>query len=321
MRKAAVIVLTIVFFTASTIAQAGFLSRLRNRDGADADMFPGTGTVEGLERTSKIVTYRGNRFDKEFGEGGYRYRQFGLSNLKVADYNYGGSDKRVVIELATMDNMDGAAGLFHFYRGIVLKNSGAPVDVGAEGVIDQARGGSTIYFYKSNIFGKIIYSGKAPVPDLLPIAKAVDNLIKTPRTGNKPEGFNYIDIPGVVMDTVAVTPGATFSTDFLPPSVWASAPGGGSAASDLFIITRRTSKEASALAKDYAAYMRMMGDNFEEVRRGKQRFYQGVDPTQGRVIFTAYKTLLIIAARPDGYEKGEQLIEKVMQKYDSINQR
>jgi len=34
------------------------------------------------------------------------------------------------------------------------------------------------------------------------------------------------------------------------------------------------------------------------------------------VIFTAYKNVLIIAARPDGYDKGEELIRMVMEKID-----
>jgi hypothetical protein len=103
----------------------------------------------------------------------------------------------------------------------------------------------------------------------------------------------------------------------LPPSVTASAPGGGSLATDLFIITRSSPKEAEKVARNYVAFLRLFGENFEEYRRdGKQRFYRGVDHAQGRVVFTAYKKTVIIAARPDGYPKGEALIEAVMRKID-----
>lgn len=317
MRKTTLFVLIALVSLSAPAGAAGLFARLRGNDTAASGMFPGSGDVPDLVRVSKVLTYKGKTFNDHFGAAGAPYIMYGFSDVKAADYNYGDDDKRVVIEIATMGSTDAAAGLFHHLRGTTLANVGEPVDVGVEGMIDAGRGGRTIYFYTSNLFVKIIYSGKTPIPDLMPIAKAVEGRMPEGKA-QKPEGFKYIDIPGVNMETVGVTPGNTFSMQDLPPSVTASAPGGGSTASDLFIITRGSAKEANKVVKDYAAYLRLLGENFEEYRRGdKQRFYKGVDPVQGRVVFTAYKKVVIIAARPNGYPKGEALIEAVMRKIDS----
>lgn len=317
MRQATVLVLITLLLLPPAAEAAGLFAKLRGRDAAADGMFPGSGVVDGLEKVSKVTTYRSHNLSKHFGEFAGRYAQYGLQDVKVCEYDFGGPGERLVVEIGTMDSVDAAAGLFHFYRAKVVAGSGKPVDIGTEGIIDAGRGSRTIYFYKANLFVKIIYSGKTDsIPDIVPVARAVDARIKN-RGAEKPLGFKYIDIPGVDMRSVAVTPGRTFNIQELPPAVWASSPGGGSTASDLFIITRRGAKEATQVAKDYAAWLRMLGENFEEFRRGKQRFYQAVDPSQGRVIFTAYKHVVIIAARPDGFDKGEALIEAVMRKIDA----
>ncbi|MDR0363133.1 MAG: hypothetical protein LBJ46_10695 [Planctomycetota bacterium] len=320
MSKTSVFVLILAFVVSAAPrgGAAGFLARFRGRDAAGSAMFPETGDVPTLKKTTKVLSYRGETFQKHYGRAGNRYLQYGMQNMLSAEYEYGDAGGMLTIEIATMESPTSAAGIFHYHRGAILRNAGRQVDVGAEGVIDVERDGRNLYFYKSNIFVKVIYSGREPVPDLAAVARAVDAKMGG-RKEERPDGFRYIEVPGVNAATVELTPGFTFNMTFLPPAVWASAPGGGSTASDLFIIGRRSYKEAAQLYRDYSSYLRLSGENFTEFSRGRQKFTQAVDPQQGRVIFSAYKNALIIAARPDGYEKGEALIQAVMRRIDSLD--
>lgn len=317
MRKATVFVLVALLFLGADAGAAGLIARMRGKDTGNRGMFPEDEAVPGLKREGKVLTYKGKTFENHYGTAGNRYLQYGLANLKAADYILGGEDKRVVIEIATMDSVNAAAGLFHAYRSGVMKSKGQDIDVGMEGVLDSERGGRNVYFYKSNLFVKIVYSGRMPIPDLVPLARVVDAEIPAGRN-TKPDGLKYIDVEGVDMSTVAITPGYTFSSNFLPPSVWANAAAaGGSTATDLFIITRANSREAAQVAKDYTSYMRLASENYEQYKRGKLSFTKGTDPVQGRVIFTSYKNAVIIVARPDGFERGEALIDRVIAKIDA----
>lgn len=313
-RKTALLVLALLLFP--LLAEAAMPNPFRRRSASD-NMFPGKGDIPGLEPLGKVLSYNLNRFKELYGSAGNRYIQYGLQGMLACDYAYGGKDRRVSIEIATMESPTAAAGLFHHHRGNVLAGNGQSIAVGAEGVLDSGRENRSLYFYRGQVFAKVIYSGKDPVPDLLPIAQFID--AKAPRGQDaKPEGFSYIEIEGINPDSVELTPGFTFNLSFLPASVSASAPGGGSVASDLFVITRNSPKEASQLYSDYVSYLKMYAEYHEEYRRDRQRFIKAVDPNQGRVVCTAYKNVFIIAARPDGYEKGEALIDKVMAKVDQL---
>ncbi|MDR1521007.1 MAG: hypothetical protein LBU23_12835 [Planctomycetota bacterium] len=315
-RKAAVLVLILAL--AAPEAGAAMANLFRRRSASDG-MFPATGDVPDLTLTSrKILAYSGEKFAELYGAAGNRYLEYGLINMMVAEYVHGGKGRRLSLELATMESPVAAAGLFHHHRGKVLAGNGTPVDVGIEGVLDKGRDNRNLYFYRGRIFAKVIYSGPEPIPDLLPTGRFVDARLPA-GTDAKPEGFAYIDVPGINRETIALTPGFTFNISFLPPSVWASAPGGGSVASDLFVITRNTRKEAEGLYNDYFSYLKLYADYFEEYRRGDRRFVKAVDPNQGRVLFTWHGNAMIIAARPDGYEKGEVLIDAVEAKIDEIN--
>jgi len=313
MRKAVYLVLTLLLLTCA--AEAGMPRLFNKRDAVRGGMFPVKGDVDGLVPQGKPVKYREHSFQDFYGKQANIFLAYGVENLSTAEYTYGGSDKRITIEMATMEDAMGAAGLFHYHRGTVLKTSGTPVDVGAEAVLDTERDGRNLYFYRSSIFVKILYSGKEPVPSLMPIAQYIDSKIPKGRD-DKPQGFEYVKVPWTDEKTVALTPGFCFSLTFMPPAITASAPGAGSIASDLFIITRRTNGDAQELYNDYRQYLQTFAEYIEEIRRDRQRYTQAVDPNQGRVIFTAYKNVLIIAARPDGYDKGEELIRMVMEKID-----
>lgn len=319
MRKTAVVVLTaVVFSVIPSAALAVNLNPFRGRPLAQDNMFPESNEIPDLTRAGKILTYRNEKFQEYYGSSGNRYLQYGMINLVVGEYLWGGKDRRITIELATMDTPTAAAGLYHYHRGKVVGEKGRNVDVGAEGIVDEGRGSRNLYFHKANIFAKILYGGAEPVPDLLPVARAVDSRIRGD-TDEKPDGFAYIKIEGVNEDTIELTPGFTFNMTFLPPAVWASAPGGGSVASDLFIITRPTNKEAAELYTGYASYLRMSAEYHEEYKRGGMKFIKAVDPNQGRVVFTSYRNVFIIAARPDGYERGEALIDRVIDKIDEVS--
>lgn len=314
------LILVLILFGVAALGEAGMPNPFRRDRSASrrgGKIFPETGDIPGLERTSKVVTYQEDKFQEFYGAAGNRYIQYGLINLMTAEYLYNGPKGRTTIEVATMENPTAAAGLFHYHRGSVLGGRGEEAPVGAEGVLDSRRESRNLYFYRSNMFVKVVYSGAEPVPDLRPIGKFIDEQLPMGRD-DRPDGFNYIEIEGVNKDTISLTPGFTFNISFLPPSVWASAPGGGSQASDLFIITKLNSRDAAELLTDYASYLRLHAEYIEEYKRGGQRYVKGVDPNQGRVVATAYRHAFIIAARPDGYERGEALIDRVMARMDEV---
>ncbi|MCC8190290.1 MAG: hypothetical protein LIP77_06580 [Planctomycetes bacterium] len=297
-------------------AEAGM--PFRRKGVARTGYFPEEGDVPHLVRTSKVLTYKGEKFQEFYGSLGNRYIQYGLLNMMSAEYTYGGREGRMTIEMSTMENPVAAAGLFHYHRGDLLQAEGQMVDVGTEGVLDTGRGGRNLYFYRSNLFVKIVYSGKEPVPDITVIGKFIDSQMPAGKDA-RPEGFSYIEVDGVNTGTIALTPGFTFNISFLPPAVFASAPGAGSVASDLYIITRNLDRDAAQLHKDYTAYLKLFAEYVEEYRRDGQAYTKAVDPNQGRVVCTQYRNAFIIMARPDGYEKGEVMIDRVMAKIDELS--
>lgn len=307
-------------FSLNPGAEAGMWRRARE-EGVDESAkrvgaFPDTGEVEGLVRVGKILTYKNNKFQELYGAAGNRYIQYGMVDMMSCDYTFGDDDQPLSIEIANMLTNTAAAGLFHHHRGTVLQKKGKAIDVGAEGVIDASRGNRNLYFYRGKQFVKIVYSGTPPAPPLIEIAEVMDARMPKGRD-DKPDGIDYINIEGVNENTVELTHGFTFNYNFLPPSVWASAPGGGSPASDMFVITKVLDRDAAELYQGYSTYLRLNAEYYEEYQRnGKQSYVKAVDPRQGRVLFTAYKNCLIIAARPDGYEKGEVLIDRVIEKID-----
>lgn len=279
-------------------------------------LFPGSNDVDGLKQVRKPLTYKGETFQEFYGKAGNIYIEYGMLTMQAAEYDYGPAKGRVNLEIFTLETPINAAGLFHYNRGR-LRAPGQKVDVGAEGILDVGRKGRNLYFYRAKSFVKIVYSGKGEAPDLLPIAEYVDSHLPSGRD-DKPDGLDYIDIEGISKDTIAITPGFTFNISFMPPSVWASAPGGGSPASDLFVITRNLDRDAEEIFRDYTSYLKLHAKYIEEYTRENMKYTKAVDPTQGRVVFTCYRNAVIVAARPDGYEKGEVLIDRVMERIDEI---
>lgn len=319
MPRKTVIALLIFFTLFAGVCDAGMPFSRRNRDGSrGGGPFPGAGDVVDLSPEGKTKSYQPDSLTEFYGDAANRYLQYGLLKMESRDYLYGGPKDRVNIEIATMESPTAAAGLYHFHRGKLLEGAGKPLDIGAEAVLDVKRDSRNLYFYRGAYFIKIVYSGKGRPPDLTPIARYIDDHMPAKAKDEKPQGFEYIDIDGINKDTIALTPGFTFNISFLPPSVWASAPGGGSPASDLYIITRLSDNDAAELQQDYTAFLRLHAEYFEEYKVGSMKLTKGIDPNQGRVVFGAYRNALIIAARPDGYVKGEALIEQVMDRIDEV---
>lgn len=314
--RAILTILVFSFFLSLGSVTAGETVKPGRRLGkGTASYLPVPGEAPGLELTKKAAIYRGDKFNEYYGASGARYMQYGLSDIATAEYTLGGEGKTMTAEAARMKSQTAAAGMFHYYRGQFLAGRGTAVQVGSEGVVDSVRKNRSLYFYKGSVFCKVVYSGPEPVPDLVPVGLAMAAMIKG-ESNIRADGFAYLDVPGVEMDTVGLTPGFTFNSLFLPPSVCARAPGAGAEVSDIYMITTQKAGTAQKVGKDYETYLRLNGDNYEVYKRGKQRFCKAVDPGQGRVVFTVYKNSVIIVARPQEYEKGEALIEQVLRRMD-----
>lgn len=317
MRKTTIIVL--IALTLCCAAQAAMPNPFRRMGASNGRMMPENGDFSGLTPTGKTLTYSEKRLIDFYGKSAGPFLAYGYDTLFRREYTLNSPKDRITIEVAVMGSTLGAAGLYHHHRlNIIGQGKWAPAAVGAEGMTDKGRQNRNLYFYKEKYFCKVIYSGSEPVPDLVPIARVVENKLPQGISDQRPTEFAVIDIPGVNMETLSVTAGSCFNLTFMPVAVTASAPGGGSVASDMFLVTRYRDSEAADLYRDYASYLKMFANYFEEYTVNGRTYGKAVDPNQGRVLFTVYRNLFIIAARPDGYEKGEPLIAAIMARYDQI---
>ncbi|MCX7934761.1 MAG: hypothetical protein N3A66_05830 [Planctomycetota bacterium] len=273
---------------------------------------PENGAVPGLKRVGKIRQYRTSQLNEYLGPSANLFVGYGAENLAVADYVLGDAKQTLAVECYGMNSDVAAAGIFHYYRGRWLRGRGTPVEVGSEGVLDQTRENRNLYFYKQRYFFKIIYSGPLPVPDLTPLGRAVANAV--PGTSERPRGFEFLEVEGVARDTAYVSPGYTFNCDFLPPGVFAKAPGAGDIA-EVFIIAHLNEDEAQKTARDYRTYLQLNGQNYSQKGVAKGRVvWQARDPNQGRVMCTQHKQFVIGVVRPQTWEKAEALLDAIVKK-------
>lgn len=287
----------------------------------DTRYLPENGAVPGLARVGKMRGYGSKDMREYLGDATAMFVQYGAQGVSTADYTLGAKDRTVTVECFLMEDDIEAAGIFHCYRGKKLRGLGSPVEAGAEGVLDRKRDGRNLYFYKQRFFFKIIYSGKDPVPDLLPLARAV--AARVPGNASRPKGFEFISVDGVDATTAGVTPGFTFDCDFLPPGVIVKAPGAGDVA-DLFLISHLDEKSAEKSGRDYRTYLQLNGENYESRKaNGRREVWMARDPVQGRVIATVYGKYLVGVVRPKTYEDAEAIINRVLEKIyaDSYGKR
>jgi len=280
-------------------------------------ILPESGTVSGLVRIGKIRQYRTSQMDQFLGEGAKLFASYGAKLLAVADYRFADPKKTASIECYEMDSPVAAAGIYHYYRGKFLRGRGAPAQIGTEAVLDQGRGNRNLYFYKQRHFFKVIYSGNEPVPDLMPLGRAIAG--RVPGGDEKPRGFECLEVDGVDATSSYVTPGYTFNCDFLPPGIFAKAPGAGTQVAEAFVIAHSSDEDAERTARDYRTYLQINGTDYEASAFGKKRraCWQARDPSQGRVIFTVHRQYLVGVVRPQTYEAARPLLEAIVHRIGS----
>ena len=274
------------------------------------DYLPNTGAVTGLVRTTKKSVYRGAKMGKRLGGNAALYVNYGARAMATADYTLGGADGNLTVEIFIMEQDVAGSGLFHHFRGHKLRNTGRTVTVGAEGVVDTQRKDRNLYFYKESLFCKLIYTGREPVPNLVPLGQRIAGRLRGHQ--KQPRAFQYLALEGIKPETASVSPGYTFNCQFLPPGVFADAPGAGAIAR-AFLIEHDSPKSAAKTAQDYRAYLSVHGANYG-LKYGpkRRRTWWARQPDQGRVICTQYREWLVGVQWPKNYTKGEALIERIV---------
>ncbi|MBN1257811.1 MAG: hypothetical protein JXA52_08915 [Planctomycetes bacterium] len=271
---------------------------------------PENGVLEGWNRSGKFQRYGASSLHEYIGNQAKMIRSYGFNNLCACDYSRA-NDKypTLSIESYEMDKPLAASGIYHYHRGRLLREMGTPVDVGVEGVIFNER----LYFYQGRYFFKIIYTGKPEtMPDLVAIAQKV--AAEIPGTAEPPRGFQYLAVEGVDPKSGRVTAGYTFNYAFLPPAIFAKAPGAGKIA-EVFLISHGEEDYAKKTGQDYRYFLQDSGLEYAFKRTSDRRLvWWARDTVQGRVVVTRYKTWIIGVLTPETYEMGEIIIDRVIER-------
>lgn len=269
---------------------------------------PESGAVPGLVRTAGPTVYTGGGMQSYLGTRAAFYIRYGALSMATARYSLGEPNNTLTIESYAMEDAVAAAGLYHFYRGRQLQNKGRTVAVGSEGVLDREHDGRNLYFYKQRYFFAIMYTAPPPIPDLTPLARAIAHGISG--SSDTPEGFAYLRTEGIDPDSAYVYPGYTFNCDFLPPGIFAKAPGAGPIA-EIFLLPHHDKKGAEETARDYRTYLALQGKNYDKSNDAHGRkFWQARQPDVGRVIFTRHRNYVIGVAWPKNYETARAFLSR-----------
>jgi hypothetical protein len=266
--------------------------------------------VEGWTQLGKKRWVAGKHLDEYIGRQAAMFQSYGVSLLTAADYKREGeNESSLTIESYEMDNPLGASGIYHYHRGRILRGQGIPVDVGIEGV----RGAGVLYFYKGLYFFKLIYTGSSDKkPNMVEMGIYIAKSI--PGTSRPPRGFEYLAVDGVNPKTSRITAGYTFNYDFLPTGIFCKAPGAGKIA-EVFILGHYDKGSADRTARDYRFFLEKYGLDYSFKRNGLRRLvWWARDPTHGRVICTQYGTWIVGVLTPETYEKGELIIDRVIER-------
>jgi hypothetical protein len=268
---------------------------------------PDDGFLPGWRIVGKKRWIAGRRLERELGRQAGIFQDYGTSLLTTADYAPADQAEPVLtIESYEMEKPLAAGGIFHFHRGRILRNRGTPVDVGVEGVA----AGRVVYFYKDLWFFKIIYTGpEGRQPDLPAIGRYIADAI--PGGSVPPRGFEYLAVEGVDTRTAEVSSGYAFDYEFLPPAIFADAPGAGPIAK-VFLISHFTEDEAMRSDREFRYFLEHNGLDYGFKRSGRSSLvWWARDPTQGRVIVTRSGTWLVGVLAPRTYEMGEVILDRV----------
>ncbi len=251
----------------------------------------------------------GNKLVDYIGRQAAAFNSYGISLLTAADYAPANSEEPILtIESYEMSTPLAASGIFHYHRGKILRGKGVPVDVGIEGV--EVKG--VMYFYKSRFFFKLIYTGSENMAiNLADIAEKIATRI--PGEARPPRGFEYLNVEGINPKSSRLSAGYTFNYDFLPPAIFSKAPGAGPIA-EVFLIGHYDSKTAKKTARDYRYFLEKYGLDYSFKRSGRKRLvWWARDPTHGRVIVTCYGSWVIGVLTPQTYEKGEVILDRIVE--------
>lgn len=277
-----------------------------------AGNLPADGAVAGLERTTPPrQIFRDNDIESYFGKNANFIRGMGLNTLHVAEYTLGGPGRSLMIEAYQMNSEHAPAGMYYHYRAHRLHFQGEKVDVGAEGLLDTRSGGRNLYFYKGHWFFSLVYTGKEPIPDLVPLAQRIAAGVQGQNV--RPRGFLHLEVDGVDAENAFISPGNMLNCEWLPPGVQALAPGAGPKAV-AFVIPFADEKIADNTRNEFRQVLHMEG---RDVRRARLpgdlnlTAEMGEDPKLGRVTFVTYRNWLVGVVHAEDYEPAQAILHRI----------
>lgn len=240
------------------------------------------------------------------------YGFYGLASVGVGEYTYGPDARRLTIETFIMDRPLGAAGAYHWTRTQKLQRAGEPLPRldGAEGVIDRRRGAGNAYFFKHDVFAKIIVHGNGPSPDLTAAIRAVARAI--PTVGRPVRAFEWLDIPGVDLTEVGVTPTPALGHPDLGQAVFAPAPAAGEKAW-VYLVEADSRDKAKAMEKAHADYIALNARDAGAIKATKAQrpVWWGIDRKKTPVVATRQGNAVILVTHADSRERAMALLDAI----------
>lgn len=286
--------------------------------GSDNGFLPGNGAFSGLVALgNKRVAFSGKDKDKYLGKerAGF-FNGHGLGSIYTRDYQLDG--KNLTLESFQLDNDVGASGIYYYYVGRQLRGGGEEIDVGAQAVLDTAKSGRNLYFYKGRWFFSIIYTDQEPIPDLKPLAQFLATQISG--SSQKPAGFEHLNVEGVAAKYARITPGNALNFDIFPPGVYALAPAGGNNAR-AFVIDCHDKDRAEKTAGDFRRYLQVNCEDFKTTRKdfGKNKIeiHQATDAREGKITFALFDRYLVAISQINEFALGEDLVMKIVNKINA----
>lgn len=287
-------------------------------------LLPMTGDFPGLVQLgkNKIFTKADDRM-MYLGTRGQVMEQFGTRSLYVGDYTLGGKGNDLSLESYQVDGDVGAAGIFYYYKGRLLANAGKDVDVGGAGVIDTKNDSRNLYFYKGQLFFALIYTGKAPIPDLVPLARWLAD--KVNNRNWQPTGFKYLkDLDGVSQKYTRISYGNALNMDFLPPAVMSLALCAGTKAK-VYACTFSDPKQMQNTEDAFVRFLRFDTKQYKESKlksgASSYRVYQGIEKDEGLIQFVRGRDVLFIVTGADSAGQGLDLLQRLLDREGVMRSR
>lgn len=277
-------------------------------------VLPEDNAIPGLRRKARPRAWSAGKATEYLDPEQLRwYNAYDMTAVAVAEYEYGPNAVSLTIEGVQTKRPLGAAGIYHWVRNKKLRDGGEALlgvdDI--EGVVDRYRGAGNIYFYKRNVFYKILYHGPRPAPDLTEVARAAAGAVK--EYVRPLRSFEWMNVPGVDMKHAAVTPGPTMQCEDLPASAWAPAPGAGAKAI-LYVIECDSRDKAESVAKDHRQFLRLNATNQGDTTadKGRRVVWWGVDRRGTPLIATSRANAVLIVSGADSNRIGGELLDEIV---------